>query len=144
MKLSFHWNLPESRITYERSGGDEGRLYLANTCKRLMDKYVPFKMGVLSQNVRTYVKNKKGIVHYISPYAHYQFEGILYVSSKTGSSWARSGEYKVKASPETELVHDKHRHPLATSHWDKAMMTARKDDVALSYQRWLKKKGVPE
>lgn len=141
MRVTFGWNRPLSTIAYERSGGDEGRLYLANTCKRFMDKYVPFKMGVLSQNVRIYVRNQTGYIVYNSPYAHYQFEGILYVSSKNGSAWASAGEHKVKAQPERSLEYSKARHPLATSHWDKAMMTARKADLTASYQRWLRRRS---
>ena len=141
MDLRIDWLRPTDRIAYERSGGDAGRLYLAQTCKRLMDKYVPARNLVLAQNVRVYVEKKEGIVHYLSPYAHYQYEGILYVSSINGSAWARHGEYKVKASPEKALEQSKARHPLATSKWDKAMWAARKDDVISSYQRWLNRRS---
>lgn len=139
MKLTFNWNRPVNTIAYEASGGKDGRLWLANECKRLMDPYVPARNLVLAQNVRTYVEGDHGVVHYNSPYAHYQYEGLLYVSSKNGSSWARSGEYKVKADPEKNLKHDKSRHPLATSHWDKAMWTARGEEVIRAYQNWLRR-----
>lgn len=142
MKMDFLWNRPVSEIEYERSGGDDGRLFLANECKRLMDPYVPARNLVLAQNVRVYVQDKSGHVHYRSPYAHYQHEGVLYVSSITGSAWASSGEYKVKADPEKHLSHDRSRHPLATSHWEKAMMASRRGDIARAYQRWLKRRGT--
>lgn len=140
MKMDFHWNHPVSQIAYERSGGDQGRLFLANESKRLMDPYVPARNLVLAQNVRTYVRNQHGYVHYTSPYAHYQYEGILYVSSRTGSAWASMGEHKIKTG--RKLTQDKSRHPLATSHWDKAMLTARRDDLVQSYQRWIKRRGA--
>ena len=142
MRVTFGWNRPLSTIAYERSGGDEGRKWLANTCKRFMDKYVPSMNNILSQNVRVYVSNQTGHVVYNSPYAHYQYEGILYVSSKTGSAWASAGEHKVKAQPERKLQYNKTaKHALATSHWDKAMMTARKADLTASYQRWLRRRS---
>jgi len=137
MNTSFIWNRPISEIEYERSGGNAGRLFFANECRRLMDPYVPAENLVLAQNVRVYVEGGVGHVHYRSPYAHYQYEGLLYVSSSTGSAWASMGEHKVRAKPEKELVHGKNRHPLATSHWDKAMMTARKNDLVRAYQNWL-------
>ena len=140
MKLDFKWLGSKRQIAYERSGGDEGALRLANNCKRLMEPYVPARNLVLAQNVRTYVKDGTGVIHYESPYAHYQYEGILYVSSKTGSPWARHGEHKVPARPRRELKQSKARHPLATSHWDKAMWTARGDEVVRAYQRWLNRR----
>lgn len=141
MKMKFKWLRPVEKIKFDRSGGDRGRLFLANEAKRLMDPYVPFRMGMLSQNVRTYVESGEGYVKYNSPYAHYQYEGILYVSSRTGSAWAKNGEYKVPAKPEKELEHNKARHPLATSYWDKAMMTARGTDLVAAYNRWLRGKS---
>lgn len=140
MQMDFHWNRPTSQIAYDKSGGDQGQLFLANESKRLMDPYVPARNLILAQNVRVYVRDHHGCVHYRSPYAHYQYEGILYVSSRTGSPWASMGEHKVKTS--RKLTYDKTRHLLATSHWDEAMLTARRDDLVRSYQKWLKRKAL--
>lgn len=138
MKIKMEWDRPFPQIGYERSGGDKGRLFLANEAKRLMDPYVPANNLVLAQNVRTYVEDGEGLVHYLSPYAHYQYEGILYVSALTGSAWARHGEHKVKAEPEKKLEYSKFRHPLATSHWDHAMLAARRRDLVRAYQNYLR------
>lgn len=134
MKTEFHWNKPIEQIAEESTGGNRGLLFLANEAKRLMDPYVPAEKMMLSQNVEVYAEKGKGIVHYLSPYAHYQYEGILYVSSLTGSAWSK-GEYKIETNK--ELKHSVFRHPLATSHWDKAMATARKGDLASAYQAYL-------
>lgn len=138
MKADFMWNYPLNEIKYKKSGGDAGRLFLANECKRLMDPYVPARNLVLAQNVRTYVEDQAGMVHYRSPYAHYQYEGILYVSSVTGSPWASAGEHKIPTG--RKLTYGKTRHPLAASHWDKAMLTARKAEIVRAYQSWLKRR----
>lgn len=134
MKFSLNWNKPKKTISFEASGGVHGRLFLANEAKRLMDPYVPADNLILAQNVRTYVENHAGIIEYMSPYAHYQFEGEVYVSSITGSAWSH-GEYKIPSGK--EMVHSKFRHPLATSHWDRAMKTARKGDLSRAYQAYL-------
>lgn len=96
---------------------------MASEAKRLMNPYVPARNMVLSRNVRTYVEGDVGIVHYMSPYARFQHEGLLMVSRVTGSPWANRGESKVVTS--TPLNHSRSRHPLATSHWEKAMMVAK-------------------
>lgn len=141
MDMRFNWNNPVSVMAYERTGGEQGRLFLANEAKRLMDPYVPAQNLVLAQNTRIYTEDDGAVVEYNSPYAHYQYEGVLYVSSATGSAWARSGEFKVKAEPEKKLVQSKFRHPLASSHWDDAMMTVRKGDLTKAFQRYLQRQG---
>lgn len=132
----FRWNRPLDKVINDITGGDKGALFLANEAKRLMDPYVPANDLVLAQRVSTYVKDGHGIVEYLTPYAHYQYVGILYVSSKTGSSWSR-GEYKIPTSRNVE--HNGFRHPLATSEWDRAMLVARGDDLARAYQAYIDK-----
>lgn len=135
MKLEFRWNKKKKQLMHEKTGGSKGRKFLANEAKRLMDPYVPAKNLALSQNVRITTEGEHGVVQYNSPYAHYQYEGELYVSSVTGSAWAGKGEYKVPTGE--ALEYDTFRHPLATDHWDEAMMVARKNDLAEAYQRYL-------
>ena len=97
--------------------------------------YVPAQNLILSQNVSVYTEDDRGIVEYRSPYSHYQWEGELYVSSMTGSPWASEGEHKVPAGK--PLNQSRFRHPLATSHWEKAMWTAKGDAVTQAVQRYL-------
>lgn len=134
MQLDFMWLKPISQIAKDKLGGDAGQLFLANEAKRLMDPYVPADTMALAQNTRVYVESGNGIVEYMSPYAHYQYKGELYVSSSTGSPWSL-GEYKVPAG--RPINHSKFRHPLATSEWDKAMYTARKGDLTAAMQRYV-------
>ncbi len=138
-RVDFEWKKKPDRIVKEMIN-DDAHLYMANEMKRLMEPYVPATQEeMLAQNVRVYTENDAGIVHYQSNYAHYQYEGELYVSSKTGSSWARKGEYKIPAGK--KLEYSKFPHPLATSHWDKAMMTVRGDDLTKAMQRYIDRGG---
>lgn len=135
MDVDFKWNKPVVQITREATGGDRTLLFMANEAKRLMDPYVPALNMVLSQNIRTYIEGDCGIVHYLSPYAGYQHEGILMVSRITGSPWARHGESKVVTGK--SLKHNKSRHTLATSEWEKAMMVAHGTEYAASIQKYV-------
>lgn len=135
MGIDFRWNRPIPLITREALGGERTLLFMANEAKRLMEPYVPALNMGLSQNVRTYVEEGHGVVHYISPYANYQHKGILMVSRITGSPWARMGESKVTTG--RKLKHNKSRHPLATSEWDKAMKAARMGDFTGAVQRFV-------
>ena len=136
MRVDFEWKKKPSKIAKEMINSDV-RLFMANEAKRLMNPYVPAQNLVLAQNVSVYTEDDQGIVEYRSPYAHYQYEGKLYVSSITGSSLASSGEHKVPTGK--KLEHSKFRHPLATSQWDKSMVTARGDDLVGAVQRYLKR-----
>lgn len=135
MGIDFRWNRPIPLITREALGGERTLLFMANEAKRLMEPYVPALNMGLSQNVRTYVEGDHGIVHYTSPYANYQHKGILMVSRITGSPWARMGESKVTTG--RKLKHNKSRHPLATSEWEKAMKAARMGDFTGAVQRFV-------
>ncbi len=139
MELSFEWNKPKKQICYEKSGKREGYLRLANSAARFMDPYVPANNLVLAQNIRITADEKAGHVTYNSPYAHYQYEGILYVDPNTGSAWSTNGANKIPTSK--KLEYSNFRHPLATDHWDKAMWTARKRDLASEYEYYLKHGG---
>lgn len=134
MKTEFVWTRPVNQIIEEKTKGDAGLLFLANEAKRMMDPYVPANNLVLAQNVRTYTEGNMGIVEYNSPYAHYQWRGVLYVSSITGSAWSK-GEYKVPTS--RSLQYSRFRHPLATSHWDEAMKAAKMGDLLNAYQMFI-------
>lgn len=135
MSVDFRWNKPIVQITKEAIGGDKTLLFMANEAKRLMNPYVPALNMALSQNVRTYVEDGHGVVHYTMPYANFQHEGNLMVSRITGSPWARQGESKVTTG--RKLKHNKSRHPLATSEWEKAMKATRMGDLTNAVQRYV-------
>lgn len=147
MSSGFRWLKPTNTIIEEKTGGDAGLLFLANEAERLMDPYVPADNLVLSHNVRTYIQGDSGIVHYISPYAHYQWEGKLYEDPKykTGAFtdgerfWSRPNVGKVPST--RKLTYSKFRHPKATSHWNRAMMVARGNELLESYKNYLKGKS---
>ena len=144
MDISFQWNRKIPVIADDKLKLPGSALFMANEAKRLMDPYVPARNMILAQNVRVYTEASvlggvKGVVHYRSPYAHYQYAGILYVSSLTGSAWSR-GEYKVPTGK--KLKQDKFRHPLATSQWDKAMLKARGEDLLRAVQNYVKGRAV--
>lgn len=143
MKVEFNWNKTGDQIVREMTGGRQGMLFLATTAARLMDPYVPADNLVLAQNITISAEEDVGHVTYNSPYAHYQYEGELYGPNYTISD---GGEVVGFFSPPHKtptgkrLEYSTYRHPLATDHWDKAMMTARKEDLAKSYEEYLKRR----
>ena len=136
MSMTFQWNKPVAAIAKEATGGNKILLFMANEAKRLMDPYVPAKNMVLSQNVRVYVEEGVGVVHYVSPYARFQHEGLLMISRVTGSPFALHGESKVTTG--RRLNYNRSRHPLATSEWEKAMKAAKMDAYTKAVQAFVR------
>lgn len=139
MSTEMRWNKPIPQIAKEATGGNKTLLFMAQEARRLMDPYVPARNMVLSRNVRTYVEDDHGVVHYMTPYARFQYEGFVMVSRITGSPWANRGESKVVTG--RRLNYSGARHPLATSEWDKAMKAARMDDYLQSVQNYVRGRG---
>ena len=114
MSLKLTWNRPLSQIVNDAVGGADTALFAASEMRRLMDKFVPMDTGSLKDNVNVYVEDGSGIVHYLSPYAHRMYEGDSFNFS-------------------TE------KHPLATSHWDNAMMQVHGKDLIGAVQKYVKR-----
>ena len=98
--------------------------FTAETWAKEFSKYVPMDSGILFENYTT----QPWLVTYESPYAHYQWQGELYVSPTTGSPWALADEVKVPAG--RPLRYDTSKHALATSHWEEVAYKAKAKDVA--------------
>lgn len=73
----------------------------------------------------------------------YQWEGELYGPNypiMDGGEIVGFYSPPHKTPTGKRLQYSDFRHPLATDHWDKAMMTARKGDLARAYENHLKGK----
>jgi len=102
---------------------DKTMLACHNLLFKMETPYVPFDTGVLSQSVEV----TPNYVMYKQPYAHYMYEGIVYgpnipimengvvvgFFSRPGIKKTSTGRY---------INYDKSHHPLATHHWDQAML----------------------
>lgn len=69
--------------------------FLDETVVKNLQKYVSFESGAQSLSIPTASNYGSGRVTINVPYARFQAEGKVMVSSKTGSAWAKKGEKKV-------------------------------------------------
>ena len=111
MNTTFRWNKPQKKIISDLGINQKLNLFMANECMRLMNPFVPMDTGALSQTVETKADNERGIVHYLVPYAHRQYNG-------------------------TSFNFSKEKHPLATHHWDKAMMMAKGSQLVRTIDKY--------
>lgn len=113
MNVTFKWNKSENKIIKDVGINQKLNLFMANTAMRLMNPFVPMDTGALSQTVETKADNERGIVHYLVPYAHRQYNGESFNFSKE-------------------------KHPLATHHWDKAMLIAKRNELVKTVDNYRK------
>lgn len=111
METTFKWNKSQSKIVNDLGINQKLNLFMAQECMRLMNPFVPMDTGALSQTVETKATNERGMVHYMVPYAHRQYNG-------------------------TPFNFSKEKHPLATHHWDKAMLTAKKTQLIRTIDKY--------
>lgn len=102
---------PTSEIKTRLGIDPNGRVqkFFTNTCYKHMDKYVPFDEGDLS----TIVDIQSSWITYEMPYARYQY-------------------YLVN-----EENRNRNFHPLATSYWDKHMVSAEMRDIEKEVQDYI-------
>lgn len=148
-KKDFHleWKEPIPQLT-KKVFGRKAQLFAANEFKRVMEPYVPANNMMLSRNVTVTADANSGEISYNSPYAHYQYEGTVYVDPVTGKGafyngdrfWSRPGVGKRPS--ERKLRYRTFRHPLATDHWDKAAASSHGQAVADAVARYVSKELV--
>ncbi len=90
----------------------ETRLECSNTFAKMMDPYVPFLEGPLSQTVEVTPE----YVRYYQPYAHYQYEGL-------------------------EFNHTLDYHPLASARWDQAMMRDKGEEFFRKVEKIIRRRA---
>lgn len=130
---------PTSQIKARLGINPGGRIqqFFTNTCARYMDKYIPYRDGILRNN--KVIGNNK--ITYVSPYAHYLHKGKLYVDPISGKGAFFSPEYGFWSRPNTKKVPTdiplNYHTPGTGSHWDKRMWTAEGKDVIKETQQYI-------
>ena len=94
----FMWNKTLPQIGMGLGFTKAFNLYQANALNRYMYPFVPMQSGILGQTTEMTSDSMAGYVKYIQEYSSYLYKG-------------------------DGLNFSKEQHPLATSHWDKAMVT---------------------
>lgn len=94
---------------------------LTHACRIEMDEFVPYDEG----NLSTILYEGPDYIIYESPYASYQYFGVR-----------KDGTHQIN-----EANRNREFHPLATSYWDKAMWTAKKDQIMGILREELKRHG---
>lgn len=93
--------------------------FFTATCAKHMDKYVPMDKGDLAD----YNIEGNCYIVYEQPYARYQYRGIR-----------EDGTHKINPANRNRT-----KHPLATSYWDKRMVSAEMQDIVKEVQDYIRR-----
>lgn len=121
-----------SQILKDHGLDESGRVirYATTRADALMMPFIP---GGQLAKLKAYPKANE--IKYISPYAHYQYTGLLMLA-ENGSSWAKKGEKKHYVGKDLKY------HTSGTGpKWDKLMMQRRKNDLIKDVENYIKSGG---
>lgn len=98
---------------------------------RYMSPYMPRRQaGELEHKMVMATVVGSGEIDIPGPYAHYLYEGILYVSPSTRSAWAKKNEIKVPTSKELTYAGA----PMRGKKWFERMKADHKGDILRAAQ----------
>lgn len=107
-------------------------------CMRYMGDYMPRRqVGELEHMMVLVTTIGSGEIDTPGPFAHYLYEGILYVSPTTGSAWAKKNEIKVPTGKELTYAGA----PMRGKKWFERMKADHKEDILQSARKALSKGG---
>lgn len=128
---------------FRRIFDDDVGTFAAETTARYMEQYVPMDTGTLAQGYET----KPWKITYTQPYAHYLYEGKLYVDpvykkgafyDKEYGFWSRPGVEKEPT--DIDLNISKEKHPNAQPKWDVPTQKNNVNDIAAEITDYLRKR----
>lgn len=136
MPVKLNTSTIKARLGIEPNG--RVQKYFQETCYRYMDKYVPRDDGNLRRDVDLSDSSK---IVYESPYAHYQYEGKLYVM-ENGKGAYYSPDYgfwskKPKHDSGKMMTEESYTTAGTGHHWDERMKSAEMDDVIDKLQKYI-------
>ena len=113
-----------------QDGGPVQKL-VDSECMRYMSDYMPRRQaGELEHMMVLSTVIGSGEIDTPGPYAHYLYEGILYVSPTTGSAWAKRNEIKAPTGKELTYAGA----PMRGKKWFERMKADHKEDILRAAQ----------
>lgn len=106
---------------------DAAEYWLANEILQNSNDFVPFKNGTLRQSGRVIQTDDGYRVEWSTPYAHYQYEGTVYINPEHGASgWQdQYGQWHGWKGPKVPTERKLVYHTAGTTdHWTKAAKDA--------------------
>lgn len=136
MKIEARFEMDDPKKILARRNvllGGSVQKYIDAEVIRQNEPYVPFDEGALNVSASMATDIGSGFVVYDTPYAHYQYYGVVYGPNIPmiigGELTFRSPSGATKVPTGQKLTYNKEKHPLAGSFWFERMKADHKDDI---------------
>lgn len=129
-------NIEKTLENHNLEDGGKVQQFIDSECIRLMDDYTPDRNGMLKNSIRLNTKIGSGLLTQATPYARYQYYGVLYVDPVYGKGafysddygfWSRKGVAKIPSG--RELNYSQAKSPLAGKLWFERMKADKKEQI---------------
>ena len=137
MSVNAKVNINVAKILKARGlgGSKEAQKYLASEVKRFSDPYTPMQQGILQKAT---IAADGSSITYTAPYAHYQWEGIVYGPNYTNGERFWSG--KAPKTPTGKPISYSGA-PMRGKQWTLRMLADKSEDVKRSLDAYIRQKG---
>ena len=138
--MKLHFEIKDKDTILRNHGLQEGgpvQQFIDQECIRQMEPYTPRLNGELIKAATLGTVIGSGEINQATKYAHYLYEGILYVSPTTGSPIAKEDEIKVKTDRELTYAGA----PMRGKKWFERMKADHKDDILRGAQEIMNRGG---
>lgn len=137
MSVNFKVDINVGKILKVRGlgGSKDAQKYLASEVKRFSDPYTPMQQGMLQKAT---IASDGSTIIYTAPYAHYQWEGVVYGPNYTNGERFWSG--KAPKTPTGKAISYSGA-PMRGKQWTLRMMADKSKDIERSMDAFFKQKG---
>lgn len=125
----------------DKAQGEKFWTFAASEWHRLYRQYVPFREGILYNQVNITGGNSMGVIEHTAPYAHYIYEGVIYGPNVPIT---QGGEIVGYFSPEApkhstgrQMTFNTMFSGYASRHWDEAAKPAQLPMLIKSMQAFV-------
>lgn len=101
-------------------------------------RYMPYRSGVLSTKLK-FIKSPTEI-EVLGPYAHFQYEGKVWIYPPTGSTYAPKYEKKEKTDRDLDQKTGA-KNDRAGPHWDRRLIAAEGDAMRADLQAYVDRRA---
>lgn len=134
--MKLNTNMIKANLGFGVDG--EVQRFFTNQCDIHMDKFIPFDTGIL-RNLKVLGLD---YIDYLSPYARYMYNGILYVDPITGKGAFYDPDYGFWSRPNVEKIPtniELNYHTSGTgAFWDKRMWSAEGKDIIRDTEKFMR------
>lgn len=121
-------------LAHGLNDGGAAQRHLTETVNKRITAYMPYRSGNLSGKYKRVTSPSEITIS--TPYAHFQYAGLVWIYPQTGSTYApKHGKKVITGRP---LTYDTTKNAKAGPFWDRRLMAAEGKAIVADLQEFIK------